>query len=491
MHRPTFAYALLAGALSLLLGACEVFVPANPPGPTEIETPGAGEPVIYSRHIQPILTTSCASADCHARGSSVTGLVVDSWEHVMEGSDEFGAVVVPYASVKSHLFQHVNTDTTLGPTALPRMPLGRDPLPIEQIRTIKRWIDEGAKNDRGDVALAGETRPRIFVTAQSDDQVSVLDLATLRVMRYFDVGTLQGGAPESPHNIVLSPDNRYLYVNLIAAGSIEKYDARSFAKLGATRVGLSPAQIAITRDGSTLYVSNFDNTLQQHFIVRVNAATMTVTDTIFDVGDAPHGVTLGFYGGHLYTTNALGDDISEIDLNTLEISKRILISPNNPLPQPGAKARYEPYQSEFSADGKTLWVTCRASAEVRVIDMEQGRVVDSIKVGKAPLILKMTPDGGELWVPNRNSDDVSIINVASRSVVATIANLKTQPHAVAFTADGKTAFVSCENQNGEQHHPTHGSARAPGILYVIDVATRSIKRKIEIGSFAAGVEVSD
>jgi YVTN family beta-propeller protein len=406
----------------------------------------------------------------------------------MEGTKNYGAEIIPFSVVKSHLFQHLNSDSTLAPVALPRMPLGRDPLPLAQLLTIKRWIAEGARNDAGIIALADPSRPRVFVTAQAEDQVTAIDLATQRVMRYVDVGTTVGGAPESPHNIVLSPDKQYFYVNLIAAGGIEKYDARTFAKLGATRVGLSPAQIAITRDGSTLYVSNFDNTLAQHFIVRVNAASMTVTDTIFDVGDAPHGVTLGLSEGRLYTTNVLSDDISEIDLQTLEVTRRLTISPNNPL-SPGAKSRYEPYQSEISADGKSLWLTCRKSGEVRVVDLDAWRVADSIAVGKSPLILKFTPDGRELWVPNRDADNLSIIDAATHMVVATIPNLKTQPHAVAFTADGRTAFVSCENQNGSQHHATQGSARVPGIVYVIDVASRSITREIETGAFSAGIAV--
>jgi YVTN family beta-propeller protein len=481
--------ALTAGACGLLLSACEVSTPGPPNnGTPAIITPGDSEAIVYSKHIQPIFATSCSGSDCHVNGTNISGMYLDTWEHAMEGTPDYGAEIIPYSPEKSHLFQHINTDTTLAPTALPRMPLGRDPLPRAQLLTIRRWIAEGAKNDAGEVALGDHSRPRVFITAQADDKVTVVDLQAERTARYIDVGTIEGGTPESPHNIVLSPDRQYIYVNLIAAGTIEKYSAHTFEKLGGTRVGLSPAQIAVTSDGSTLYVSNFDNSLQQHFIVRVDAASMIVTDTIFDVGDAPHGVTLSRDEHHLYTTNVLSDNITEVDLSTGEVSRRLDISPNNPH-VPGSKPVYEPYQSEVSADGKFLWVTCRAKNEVRVIDLDAWRVVDSIAVNNSPLILKMTPDGRQLWVPNRNSDNISIIDVATRSVVGTIPNLKAQPHAVGFSDDGKTAFVSCENQNGEQHHATAGSARVPGLLYVIDVPSRTIRRQIEIGAFAAGIAV--
>ena len=43
-------------------------------------------------------------------------------------------------------------------------PAPRSPLTLDQITTIKRWIDEGAKNDAGDVTLSG-TRARVSSSA--------------------------------------------------------------------------------------------------------------------------------------------------------------------------------------------------------------------------------------------------------------------------------------------------------------------------------------
>lgn len=94
-------------------------------------------------------------------------------------------------------------------------------------------------------------------------------------------------------------------------------------------------------------------------------------------------------------------------------------------------------------------------------------------------------------MPNQASQSVSIIDVATRRVVGTITGLKTQPHAVAFSPDGRHAFVTCENQTGgdHQHHPIVG-AKTPGIVYVIDTATRAIVRSIEVGAFAAGIAIA-
>jgi YVTN family beta-propeller protein len=330
------------------------------------------------------------------------------------------------------------------------------------------------------------------VTNQAEDLVTVIDLATQHIARFVNVGRLPDSTspPEAPHNITLSPDHRALYVNLIAAGAVEKYDAVTLEKLGSVNVGSSPAQIAVTSDGSTLYVSNFDITHVQRFISRVDASTMTVTKDIETGGFAPHGVTLSRDEALLFTANAGSDDISVIDAASGDVTAIIPIVPGAPL-QPGAKAIHEPYQSVLSSDGTKLFVTCRASAQVRVIDIDARRVVDSIVVGQRPLIPAMTPNGSELWVPNQAGASVSIINTATHRVVGMIAGLETQPHAVAFTSDGRTAFVTCENQTGgHHHHPVEGS-KFPGIVYAIDVATRQVTRDIEVGSFAAGVAIRD
>lgn len=463
----------------------------DPTGPPQVVTPGDNEEIIYSKHIHPIFANSCAGADCHV-GDRAADLSLESWERMVEGS-EFGSVVVPFSAHRSHLFQHINTDTTLGPFATPRMPLSLDPLPIEQIKTIMRWINEGAKNDAGEIPLAGETRPKIFVTCQSEDMVCAIDLETEMVARYIETGSRpnETSPPEATHNIVLSPDERFFYINLIASGVVEKFDAQMFEKLGEVQVGLSPAQIRVTDDGSTLYVSNFDLTFQQEFVNRVDAATMTNTTSIDIEGKAPHGVTLSTDERYLYTMNAGSDDISKVDLTIDEVVQRIPIVPGSPPAAAGA-AQHEPYQSVIAPNG-LMFVTCRKSGQVRVVDLIQGKVVDSIVVGSRPLIPALHPNGKELWVPNQGSNTVSIIDVETHQVIATIPGMLAQPHAIAFTASGDRAFISCENQAGGEnlHHPLEGTDVVPGIVYTINTNARVITKVIEVAGFAAGIVIKE
>lgn len=484
------AFPLLLFLGSLWLTACGSDDPTAPP---PVVIPGASEPIIYSKHIQPIWENSCAGSGCHLNGDRGGGLALDTWDDLVSGA-KFGGVIVPFAPRKSYLLHNINTDTALSPVAVTRMPLSRDPIPMEQVLLVKRWIEEGAKNDQGKIPYSEPNRKRMFIGAQNEDKVTVVDLEKMTVTRYINVGTLPDATtpPESPHNLVLSPDGRYLYVNLIVRGRIEKYDARTFEKLGETGVGSQPAQIIITRDGTTLYVSNFNYTGELTFVVRVDAATMRVTDTLYDVGYAPHSLALSSNERFLYSINPGGEDVTEIELSTASVVRRFPISPGVPI-KPIGGIKYEPYHGLISADGKELLVTCRQSGEVRIINLATGAVTDSIPVGKSPLICGLTPDGSQLWVPNSGANSVSIIDLSSRTVIETVQNLLTQPHAVAFSTDGKKAFVSCENRSGgsSSHHPIAGEEKAPGILYVIDTSTLHILQQLEIGSFATGIAVQE
>ena len=99
--------------------------------------------VSYRSDTQSILKKHCA--DCQLKGGlgfARSGFLVDSYEHVMQGT-RYGAVVVPGSSASSSLYRLV------AGRANPeiRMPYHRAPLPEEKVELITTWIDQGAKNN--------------------------------------------------------------------------------------------------------------------------------------------------------------------------------------------------------------------------------------------------------------------------------------------------------------------------------------------------------
>jgi hypothetical protein len=104
---------------------------------------GCSREVSYSGDVSPVLKANCI--ECHkigGEGHLKSGLAMDSYENLMKGT-KFGPVVQPGSSVSSTimiLIEH-KADSSIN------MPHKKDPLPPQQVKLIKRWIDEGAKNN--------------------------------------------------------------------------------------------------------------------------------------------------------------------------------------------------------------------------------------------------------------------------------------------------------------------------------------------------------
>ncbi len=99
----------------------------------------------------------------------------------------------------------------------------------------------------------------------------------------------------------------------------------------------------------------------------------------------------------------------------------------------------------------------------------------------------------EVWVCNRGNDSVSVIDTATQTAVAEIA-VGVWPRAIAFSADGSTAFVT--NQRGNVPVTTHfvtpfTGSEVRGSVSVIDVATRTVTSTLtNVGTEPYGVAVA-
>jgi hypothetical protein len=105
-------------------------------------TSGCARQVSFSGQVKPILDKHCLP--CHAEGGSgyaSSGFSVNDYDSVAKGTT-FGPVTEPGASLVSTLV--ILIEYKHAPVS---MPPGRDRLTKEEVSTIKKWIDQGAKNN--------------------------------------------------------------------------------------------------------------------------------------------------------------------------------------------------------------------------------------------------------------------------------------------------------------------------------------------------------
>ena len=99
--------------------------------------------ISFKADVQPILKQHCV--ECHAaggQGSEKSGLQVISYESLMKGT-KFGAIVKPGDTLTSAMIMLVEgrADASI------KMPHGKASLPREKIDLLKRWVEQGAKNN--------------------------------------------------------------------------------------------------------------------------------------------------------------------------------------------------------------------------------------------------------------------------------------------------------------------------------------------------------
>nr|VFK42586.1 MAG: Planctomycete cytochrome C [Candidatus Kentron sp. TC]VFK62459.1 MAG: Planctomycete cytochrome C [Candidatus Kentron sp. TC] len=112
---------------------------------------GCGESnVSFKNDVRPILAKNCL--ECHqpgAAGFKKSGLAVGNYRDLMvegtkpAGGEQRGQVIVPGDSASSTLI--ILVEGRADPSI--RMPHDKDPLNEKDIAILKKWIDEGAKDN--------------------------------------------------------------------------------------------------------------------------------------------------------------------------------------------------------------------------------------------------------------------------------------------------------------------------------------------------------
>jgi YVTN family beta-propeller protein len=145
-------------------------------------------------------------------------------------------------------------------------------------------------------------------------------------------------------------------------------------------------------------------------------------------------------------------------------------------PSPGSfRERYlSPIEMLFSPDGRVLYVVCEGSDEVRVVDVQSGKIENSIPVGHVPRGIAQSPDGRQLYVTNAWSDTVSVIDTTAMKVVQTLPT-GFEPAGIVADRSGTTLYVA---------------NRISGDISVIDLKTGQETKRLLAGRGASYLALS-
>jgi hypothetical protein len=456
----------------------------------------------YPADVAAIITRRCVDG-CHdqANYKANDGLLLDTWDHMFNGSSH-GAAVIPYSPEYSSLLYFINTDSTTpghDPVAKPTMPYNEnapyDKLPLnkEEYNTIKTWIVNGCPDKNGNIPFASNasTRQKIYMSMQGCNLLAVIDAERKVVMRYIKIGKQNDKAPHAVH---VSPNGQYVYVCFSADASyMQKINTTTdqvesdinlnqyFGQIPGYVPGYKWNAFNISKDDSNIAVSDLGNSGK---LMLFNTFEMKDPNPITSGLHNLHGVTR-FHGATrdedtFYVTSQIGNAIYKIWHGG---NYPVSLNSQPPIFTDSANGM-NPHDIIMSPDESKYFVTCQGANQVVVMDAHLDVPLATMNVGKYPQEMAISKSKHYLFVTctedpgttpgGKDKGSVYVFNYDDYSLVKVLSGVFYQPHGIAVDDKEGVLYVPSRNADTSGFAPHHTSACGngrPGFMNMFNTTT--------------------
>ena len=288
----------------------------------------------------------------------------------------------------------------------------------------------------------------------------VVEKKASQVGFYASDGTRVAGVAvgETPHEMVLDPDGRHLYVSDNGVlwmdytgpggNTISIVDLDSRTKVGEISLGENHRPHGMSLDPATYrMIVTSEN---PDALVLVDLKSRSVIRTYDNGGEAPHMVSFDAVGEWAYASNTNSNNVAAINIESGEIIK--LTGCDGP--QGGV----------LTSDGSRYYVACRDGGTIHVIDTASKTFVGEVKTGLGVNHVNLTPD-----------EQTLVYSIGGEATFAAFADVATLEETGRVELGGPP--LSCTlSKNGE--YALLGVQDSDEI-YVISVADREIIQVIK------------
>jgi YVTN family beta-propeller protein len=295
------------------------------------------------------------------------------------------------------------------------------------------------------------TRSILYVANSQGDDITIIDLATQKVISTLKVGPIV-------HGVCAQADGRKAFATVESNNTLKVIDTRKNTVIDSIDLPGRPNECAATNDGryvvvpllapanSSVVVDVAEKKVVKSFetrhphncftpeggsntvvyceerdafrIHRIDLAKMEVTNEVKVAGD-PRPFIVSADEKTLYTALSGLHGMAIIDIPGKTMSQVALP------PMPWMNCRVEPPNTPvhgitMTPDGKKIWITSVSDGSVYVYDIASRKLGKKMTVGACPNWISMSRDGKYAGVSNADSDDASIMDVRGEKEIARI-----------------------------------------------------------------------
>ncbi len=307
---------------------------------------------------------------------SYSGITLTIGEASLTREDGEAALLVPESPL------YINGPFELGPSEV---------LPLF-LKLLPTGLVDGGFAFSPDFSLAlpaGELTSLIgYLTIPDGDRIMVFNRKTLRITGAVTTGrTPLGMAIDTRRGrgyIAVSDDDVIQVLDTLRGDIREKITLRT---------GDGPRDLALTGDGRILLSANY------------TSGTVSVIDPIqgveterIEVGRGPTSVIVNESGTRAFTTCSLSGTLSVIDLTNGTLSASLTLEETTPL------------AAAFDREEENLFVVCRDSANLTVMDPASLAVKNKIFVGIGSVSIVVDSHSGLVFVGRSSASEISLID---------------------------------------------------------------------------------
>jgi DNA-binding beta-propeller fold protein YncE len=234
----------------------------------------------------------------------------------------------------------------------------------------------------------------LVYVSESADKISVIRFGPqgARVEREFTTGVMEPDI-DGPHGIAVSPDKQFFFVSLAHGrpfGTVWKNASKDNSVARKVTLGLFPATLDLSPDGSLLDVVNFN----LHGAMVPSSVSVVLMDEMMEIAriptcTMPHGSRFNPQGTKHYSACVMDDLLVEIDTGTLKVVRHFPLTKGREAGMQGSPAAHKtdahavhdsgghgleppkpgdvscsPTWAQPSSEGKRVFVACNKSSEI-------------------------------------------------------------------------------------------------------------------------------